>query len=145
VNPAEKLPASSVRKMAHAAAAAAITGKEAEVSLCTASVEGLVFLVWRHLEHFLLYSSAAAAAGPGTPFQAAYTRLTAAPSEPGHVGFSTKAGFSPADLGVLKAAAAATLTDAFFDLLLEAAGPEGGGLLQAAVRRTRRLAALHTQ
>ena len=129
-----------------------------QVSLCTASVEGLVFLVWRHLEHFLLYSSAAAAAGPGTPFQAAYTRchllpfsspnpprLTAAPSEPGHVGFSTKAGFSPADLGVLKAAAAATLTDAFFDLLLEAAGPEGGGLLQAAVRRTRRLAALHTQ
>ena len=71
------------------------------------------------------------------------SRLTAAPSEVGQVGFA-KAGFSPADLERLKTDAAATLTDAFFERLLEAAGPEGG-LLQAAVRGTRRLAALHTQ
>ena len=41
---------------------------------CSASVEGLIFLIWRHLEHYLLYSGAALAAGQHTPIQEAYSK-----------------------------------------------------------------------
>ena len=38
-----------------------VTTLEAEVKLCTSTVEGLAFLLWRHLEHFLLYTRLACA------------------------------------------------------------------------------------
>ena len=110
MKPEDKLPAASVRKMAQDACTSAITDREAEVSLCCGAVEGLAFLLWRHLEHFLLYTSAATTAGPNTPFQvlvpkkgrmlklaciqSAYSRLNTTPAEVGAVGFTAKAGFS---------------------------------------------------
>ena len=38
-----------------------VTTLESEVKLCTSTVEGLAFLLWRHLEHFLLYTRLACA------------------------------------------------------------------------------------
>lgn len=45
VSPTDKLPAASIRKLAQDQVTSTITGKEAEVSLCGAAVEGLVFLL----------------------------------------------------------------------------------------------------
>ena len=90
-----------------------VTTLEAEVKLCTSTVEGLAFLLWRHLEHFLLYTSlvcaeilpltrttpsAATTSGPSTPFQAAFNRLHTVPLEQGSVPFSSKAAFSQVSL-----------------------------------------------
>jgi len=154
VSPSDKLPASTVRKLAQDRVASSIKGKEAEVSLCSASVEGLTFLLWRHLEHFLLYSTAATSAGPSTPFQSAFSRLNPAPTEQGSVPFSPKAGFAQADLDRLKSDATVTLNEAFFDKLSEAIETvekgdrqtsSSAGFLQSVLRRTQRLTALHTQ
>ena len=90
-----------------------VTTLESEVKLCTSTVEGLAFLLWRHLEHFLLYTrlacatilsltwttpSAATTSGPATPFQAAFNRLHTVPLEQGSVPFSSKAAFSQVSL-----------------------------------------------
>ena len=56
VSPTEKMPAASIRKLAQERTASSVTTMEAEVKLCIATVEGLAFLLWRHLEHFLLYT-----------------------------------------------------------------------------------------
>ena len=70
----DKLPTVVVRKMANEKVSATISSKTREVSLCAGTLEGLTFLVWRHLEHYLLYSTAATSAGPVTPFQQAFSR-----------------------------------------------------------------------
>jgi len=148
VSPTEKMPAASIRKLAQERTASSVSTMESEVKLCTATVEGLSFLLWRHLEHFLLYTSAATTSGPGTPFQAAFNRLHSAPLEQGIVPFSPKAAFSQADLEKLKSDASLTLNEAFFGQLADAAeGGEGRAVafLQSILRRTQRLAALHTQ
>ena len=112
VSPTEKMPAASIRKLAQERTASSVSTMESEVKLCTATVEGLSFLLWRHLEHFLLYtrlalsftliesvsSSAATTSGPGTPFQAAFNRLHSAPLEQGIVPFSPKAAFSQVNI-----------------------------------------------
>merc|ERR1712107_39497 len=54
VSPSEKMPAAAIRKLAQERTASSVTTLEAEVKLCTSTVEGLAFLLWRHLEHFLL-------------------------------------------------------------------------------------------
>ena len=108
-----------MRKMAQDACTSAISDREAEVSLCCGAVEGLPFLLWRHLEHFMLYTSAATTVGPNTPFQSAYSRLNTTPAEVGAVGFTAKAGFSQVDLDRLKTEAALTLNEAFFEKLSE--------------------------
>ena len=56
VSPTEKMPAASIRKLAQERTASSVSTMESEVKLCTATVEGLAFLLWRHLEHFLLYT-----------------------------------------------------------------------------------------
>ena len=56
VSPTEKMPAASIRKLAQERTASSVSTMESEVKLCTATVEGLSFLLWRHLEHFLLYT-----------------------------------------------------------------------------------------
>jgi len=125
-----------------------VTTLEAEVKLCTSTVEGLAFLLWRHLEHFLLYTSAATTSGPATPFQAAFNRLHTVPLEQGSVPFSSKAAFSQSDLEKLKSDASLTLNETFFSQLADAAeNGEGRSLafLQSILRRTQRLATLHTQ
>ena len=69
VSPTDKLPASQVRKLAQDQVTATITVRSSCTSLCSSSLEGVTFLLWRHLEHFLLYTTAAATAGPSTPYQ----------------------------------------------------------------------------
>jgi hypothetical protein len=59
----------TVRRLAGARLQAVLTGRRKELLLAAVSLESLVFLIWRHLEHFLLYSSAALAATPATPYQ----------------------------------------------------------------------------
>ena len=49
------MPAASIRKLAQERTASSVSTMESEVKLCAATVEGLAFLLWRHLEHFLLY------------------------------------------------------------------------------------------
>ena len=56
VSPTEKMPAASIRKLAQERTASSVSTMESQVKLCTATVEGLAFLLWRHLEHFLLYT-----------------------------------------------------------------------------------------
>ena len=93
VNPTEKLPTVLVRRMAQDKVTATISSKQREVELCGASVEGLTFLAWRHLEHFLLYSGAAAQAGQGTPIQEAYSRHVSHALEQGYTTALKQAGF----------------------------------------------------
>jgi hypothetical protein len=45
--------------MANEKLSATISSKTREVSLCAGTVEGLTFLVWRYLVHYLLYTTAA--------------------------------------------------------------------------------------
>jgi hypothetical protein len=59
----------TVRRLAGARLQAVLAGRRKELLLAAVSLESLVFLIWRHLEHFLLYSSAALAATPATPYQ----------------------------------------------------------------------------
>merc|ERR1719232_1571651 len=75
VNPEVKLARVVVRRMAQDKVTSIISSKTLEVSLCSASLEGLIFLIWRHLEHFLLYSGAPLAAGQHTPIQEAYSNI----------------------------------------------------------------------
>jgi len=148
VSPTEKMPAASIRKLAQERTASSVKTMEAEVKLCIATVEGLAFLLWRHLEHFLLYTSAATTSGPATPFQAAFNRLHTTPLEHGVIPFSPKAAFSQIDLEKLKSDASLTLNEAFFSQLADAANDNEGraaAFLQSILRRTQRLAALHTQ
>lgn len=63
LNPTDKLPTVVVRKLAHDKLTATISSKTREVGLCVGIVEGLTFLIWRHLEHYLLYSAAAQSVG----------------------------------------------------------------------------------
>ena len=63
VSPTEKLPTVLVRRMAQDKVTATISSKTSEVGLCAGIVEGLAFLTWRHLEHYLLYSAAAQSVG----------------------------------------------------------------------------------
>ena len=63
LNPTDKLPTVVVRRMAHDKLTATISSKTSEVGLCAGIVEGLAFLTWRHLEHYLLYSAAAQSVG----------------------------------------------------------------------------------
>ena len=95
VIPTEKLPTVLVRRMAQEKVTATISSKQREVELCGASVEGLSFLVWRHLEHYLLYSGAAAQAGQGTPIQEAYSRHVSHAQEQGYTPALKQAGFGP--------------------------------------------------
>ena len=75
----------SHRRLAHEKVTAGISSKTREVSLCASSVEALTFLVWRHLEHYLLYSGAASQIGQHTPIQEAYSR---------HVSYGQDQGYS---------------------------------------------------
>merc|ERR1712059_5619 len=155
VSPSDKMPTVVVRKLAQDKVTKAISSKEEEVSLCVGAVEGLSFLIWRHLEHFLLYSTAAETAGPSTPYQQAFSRHSRAPAELGAVSMSPRTGFSKVDLDRLKVDANAVLNDLFFDKLGDSlstlekgAGAKqqsATGFLQSVLRRTKRLASLHTQ
>ena len=77
VNPEVKLATVVVRRMAQDKVTSIISSKTLEVSLCSASLEGLIFLIWRHLEHNFLYS------GQHTPVQEDYSKHTSVSQEPG--------------------------------------------------------------
>lgn len=150
----DKLPTVVVRKMANEKLSSTISSKTREVSLCAGTVEGLTFLVWRHLEHYLLYSTAATTAGPVTPFQQAFSRHNSSVQEIGGTGASHRTAFAKVDLERLKKDVISVLNDTFFDKLgdvvssVEASAnskPAAAGFLQSVLRRTKRLAALHTQ
>ena len=64
-----------MRKLAGARLSASIGEKQLEVQLAAETVEALGFLLWRHLEHYLLYSNPASTATPDTPYQATLRRL----------------------------------------------------------------------
>jgi len=153
VSHTDKLPASVVRKLAQDKVTGAISVKNQEVTLCVEAIEGLAFLVWRHLEHFLLYSTAAESVGPSTPFQQAFSRHQRVPEEMGLTSMSPRTAFVKVDLERLKSDASTILNDTFFDKLtdklasVESVGGAGvsTGFLQSVLRRTKRLAALHTQ
>ncbi len=70
---ADKLGSSDRQKMAAQKMREEIAGHENEVLLAGCGVEAAAFLVWRHLEHFLLFSSSSSAAD-GSVFDAAYRR-----------------------------------------------------------------------
>ena len=93
VSPTEKLPTVLVRRMAQDKVTSTISSKQREVELCGASVEGLTFLLWRHIEHYLLYSGAAAQAGQATPIQEAYSRHVSHAQEQGYTPALKQAGF----------------------------------------------------
>jgi hypothetical protein len=80
--------------MANEKLSSTISSKTREVSLCAGTVEGLTFLVWRHLEHYLLYSTAATTAGPVTPFQQAFSRHNSSVQEIGGTGASHRTAFA---------------------------------------------------
>ena len=84
VNPTERLATTVVRRLAHEKVSSGIDNKTREVSLCSSSLESLLFLVWRHLEHYLLYSGAATQAGQHTPIQEAYSNHMNYPLEQGY-------------------------------------------------------------
>jgi len=155
VSPSDKLPTSTVRKLAGEKVSQAVAGRGKEVSLCLRGVEGLSFLVLRHLEHFLLYSTAAESAGPSTPYQQAVSRHNKAQKEVGSVPLAPRTGFSKVDLERLKSDSSLILNDSFFDKLnddlslLERGSMNqqlsDNSFLQSVLRRLKRLAALHTQ
>jgi len=159
VSPGEKLPTAMVRKMAGEKVSMMVGGRSKEVSLCTRGVEGLSFLILRHLEHFLLYSTAAESAGPSTPYQQAVSRHNRAQKELGSVPLAPRTGFSKVDLEKLKNDASTILNDSFFDKLNDNLSllERGSGsssvnqqlsdtsFLQSVLRRLKRLASLHTQ
>jgi len=131
-----------------------ISSKMREVSLCAGTVEGLTFLVWRHLEHYLLYSNAATTAGPVTPFQHAFSRHSVVGVEVGATPASHRTAFAKVDLEKLKKDVICVLNDTFFDKLGDCVSsvetssnskPSAAGFLQSVLRRTKRLASLHTQ
>merc|ERR1712179_212846 len=131
-----------------------LPSKTREVSLCAGTLEGLTFLVWRHLEHYLLYSTAASSAGPVTPFQQAFSRHNTPAVEIGGTTATHRKAFAQVDLEKLKKDVIAVLNDTFFDKLGDCVGsvetssnskPSAQGFLQSVLRRTKRLASLHTQ
>ena len=74
VDPTDKLPTVVVRRLASDKLTTTISNKTREVGLCAGIVEGLTFLVWRHLEHYLLYSSAAQSAGSTNPLHQTFNK-----------------------------------------------------------------------
>jgi len=154
ISATDKLPTVVVRKMATEKISATIESKTREVSLCAGTVEGLTFLVWRHLEHYLLYSTAATTAGPGTPFQQAFSRHNTSAVEVGGTTATHRNAFAKVDLDKLKKDVIGVLNDTFFDKLGDCVSaveisskskPSAQGFLQSVLRRTKRLASLHTQ
>jgi len=154
ISSTEKLPTVLVRKMANEKLSSTISSKSKEVSLCAGTVEGLTFLVWRHLEHYLLYSSAATSTGPITPFQQAFNKHNSYVQEVGGTNASHRTAFAKVDLERLKKDVLSVLNETFFDKLGDIVGdveasanskPAASGFLQSVLRRTKRLAALHTQ
>ena len=59
----------TIRRLAAAKLEASISDKQLEVQLSAETVESLGFLLWRHLEHYLLFSNAALSSSPATPYQ----------------------------------------------------------------------------
>jgi len=154
ISTTDKLPTVVVRKMAVEKVSATISSKTREVSLCAGTLEGLTFLVWRHLEHYLLYSTAASSAGPVTPFQQAFSRHNTPAVEIGGTTATHRKAFAQVDLEKLKKDVIAVLNDTFFDKLGDCVSsvetssnskPSAQGFLQSVLRRTKRLASLHTQ
>ena len=78
-----------LRKLAGAKISTSITEKQLEVQLSAEAVEALGFLMWRHLEHYLLYSSTASAATPDTPYQATLRRLNESKDKGLELGYSS--------------------------------------------------------
>jgi len=146
----DKLPAATLRRMATAKIQEMAKGRRQEVSLSAGAAEACSFIIWRHLEHFLLYSSAAANAGPGTPYQAAVRRMNDSALEMGNTSIaSPRNAFSKGDLDRLRGDVVTVLNDAFFDKLasvdkVHSSKTTCPGFLQAMVRRVKRLANLHT-
>jgi hypothetical protein len=68
----DRLSSSDLRRVAAARMKSEMSDLEREVSLCGCAVEAASLLVWRHLEHFLLFS-----AGVGGVFEMAYRRKAA--------------------------------------------------------------------
>jgi len=146
----DKLPAATLRRMATAKIQEMAKGRRQEVSLSAGAAEACSFIIWRHLEHFLLYSSAAANAGPGTPYQAAVRRMNDSALEMGNTSIaSPRNAFSKGDLERLRGDVVTVLNDAFFEKLasvdkVHSSKTTCPGFLQAMVRRVKRLANLHT-
>jgi len=154
INPVEKLPGLVLRKLAGAKISTSITEKQLEVQLSAEAVEALGFLMWRHLEHYLLYSSTASAATPDTPYQATLRRLNESKDKGLEYGYSSpRSKFPSFDLEKLKSDVRITLNDTFFEKLGDivdlvetrtSTGTSSAGFLQAIIRRTKRLAQLYT-
>jgi len=152
VNTAQKLPGIAIRQLAAARLDGVITDKQLDVQLSAETVESLTFLMWRHLEHYLLYSSAALTASPATPYQATVRRLNEGKDPIGMVQ-SPRSNFPQVDLEKLKGDVQVVLNDTFFDKLGDivevvekqtSSGTSTAGFLQAIIRRSKRLALLHT-
>ena len=154
INSTEKIPTVIARKMANDKISSTICSKSREVTLCAGALEGLMFLVWRHLEHFLLYSNAANTLGPSTPFQQAFNRHNTSILEIGGSTASHRTAFSQVDLEKLKKDIAVVLSETYFDKLTDVVNivedtvkskASSAGFLQSILRRSKRLAVLHTQ
>jgi len=154
-NPAEKLPGPVLRKIAASKLASCISEKELEVTLSAETVEALSFLLWRHLEHYLLYStSAAVSSSTDSPYQATLKSLNEGKDKHFGINFSSpRSSFSQFDIERFKSEVRSTLNDNFFDKLddiLEVvetrtkSGTSSAGFLQAIIRRTKRLSQLYT-
>ena len=66
----------TIRQLAAGKLEAAIADKQLDVQLSAETVESLSFLLWRHVEHYLMFSSAALASTPSTPYQVEFFRFS---------------------------------------------------------------------
>jgi len=154
ISPTEKLPGITVRRLAAKKLEAVISDKQLEVQLSSETLESMGFLLWRHLEHYLLYSSAALSSTAATPYQATVRRLNESKDQFGDFGVnSPRSNFPKVDLEKLKGDVKVVLNDSFFEKLGEvveiveartSSGTSTAGFLQAIIRRSKRLALLHT-
>merc|ERR1719427_130170 len=154
-NPGEKLPGLILRKIVATKLGSCISEKELEVTLSAETVEALSFLLWRLLEHYLLYStSAAVSSSTDSPYQTTLKRLNEGKDKHFGINFSSpRSSFSQFDIERFKSEVQNTLNDSFFDKLddiLEVvegrtkSGTSSAGFLQAIIRRTKRLSQLYT-
>jgi len=154
IDPARKLPGVTVRRLAAAKLESIIAEKQLVVQLSSETLESMGFLLWRHLEHYLLFSSAAVNSAPSTPYQATVRRLNESRDQLGEIKInSPRSNFPKVDLDKLKEDVKVVLNDSFFEGLGEVIGivekrsssaTSSAGFLQAIIRRSKRLAQLHT-
>ncbi|XP_040581995.1 nuclear pore complex protein Nup205 [Lepeophtheirus salmonis] len=124
---------------------ASIKNKEHEITLAGIAIEGASLLIWRHLEHFLLY----ACKNQDTPYQKAVKRLNDEPFMAGDSSCVVSPAYVSSDgIAKLKEEAVTVFSDSLFMKLqdveqLYSKKQSSVGFLEAMIRRLKRLASLH--